>query len=301
MTPQDPKTRAKELADAHWEYVEGILKTHDISGTFIKVAKHHYLTAAVHFHGHGVEDERNRLFYPRIGSPLTPEEIADIAAITPSGCQNKECKHWDLPAPCNCTLHGMAGSATCKFYADPDDVAALKAVMSIPSAVVKDGADNCANYDPKTCVDCYHCDSYERDGLRYEDEDRLTLDLTPIATPGPLFDLVQHLHRQRAFSLNTFGPGNRTAGVLDHIRKELKEIEADPADLFEWVDLVLLSLDGAWRAGHTPEAIAAGIEAKQTRNEGRVWPDWRTADPDKAIEHDRTGETSSPLTATLGQ
>jgi hypothetical protein len=103
-------------------------------------------------------------------------------------------------------------------------------------------------------------------------------------------DLVQHLHRQRAFSLKTFGPGNRTKGVIDHITKELKEIEADPSDLYEWVDLVLLALDGAWRAGHPPEAIANAISDKQTRNEARKWPDWRTADPDKAIEHDRSGE-----------
>lgn len=92
------------------------------------------------------------------------------------------------------------------------------------------------------------------------------------------FDLVKHLFRQRAFSLKTFGPGARTKGVLDHIRKELIEIEADPSDLGEWVDLILLALDGAWRAGFTPEEIAQGLDAKQTRNEARDWPDWRTAD-----------------------
>ncbi len=104
------------------------------------------------------------------------------------------------------------------------------------------------------------------------------------------FDLVEHLYRQRTFSEQTFGPGARTKGVIDHIRKELIEIEAAPRDLKEWTDVILLALDGAWRAGHSPEAIAAGILMIQTRNERRTWPDWRTADPDKAIEHDRTGE-----------
>lgn len=33
-------------------------------------------------------------------------------------------------------------------------------------------------------------------------------------------DLEQHLLRQRAFSRATFGPGARTQGVLDYIRKE---------------------------------------------------------------------------------
>lgn len=99
------------------------------------------------------------------------------------------------------------------------------------------------------------------------------------------FNLVSHLHRQREFSLRTFGPGARTAGVLDHIRKELAEIEAKPRDLTEWADVVLLALDGAWRAGHSPEDIALVIAEKQARNEARAWPDWRTAAPGKAIEH----------------
>jgi hypothetical protein len=38
-------------------------------------------------------------------------------------------------------------------------------------------------------------------------------------------DLVKHRGRQIEFSLHTFGPGQRTAGVLEHIRKELTEIE----------------------------------------------------------------------------
>src|SRR6185369_7439226 len=100
-------------------------------------------------------------------------------------------------------------------------------------------------------------------------------------------NLIEHLDRQIKFSLNAFGPGFRTKGLLDHIRKELKEIEAEPFDLEEWVDLILLSLDGAWRSGHTPEQIVAGIVAKLAKNEGRAWPDSRTADPDKAIEHIR--------------
>ncbi len=40
------------------------------------------------------------------------------------------------------------------------------------------------------------------------------------------FDL--HLERQRRFSERTFGPGSRAAGVIDHIRKELREIEEAP-------------------------------------------------------------------------
>jgi hypothetical protein len=107
---------------------------------------------------------------------------------------------------------------------------------------------------------------------------------------GQPWDLIAHLYRQRAFSEQSFGPGVRTAGVCDHIRKELMEVEAKPHDLSEWVDVILLALDGAWRAGYLPGEIVAAIDAKQTKNENRKWPDWRTADPNKAIEHDRTAD-----------
>ena len=102
------------------------------------------------------------------------------------------------------------------------------------------------------------------------------------------FDFESHLQRQRGWSEKTFGPGNRTAGVVDHIRRELAEIEAKPHDLSEWIDVVILGLDGAWRAGFTPQQIIAALVAKQTKNESRSWPDWRTAPPDKAIEHERS-------------
>jgi hypothetical protein len=101
------------------------------------------------------------------------------------------------------------------------------------------------------------------------------------------FDLIKHLERQRRFSATTFGPGARTKGVCDHIRKELVEIEKEPNDLEEWVDVILLALDGAWRAGHEPEEIARAVAAKQTKNEARDWPDWRTQPADRAIEHVR--------------
>jgi hypothetical protein len=120
---------------------------------------------------------------------------------------------------------------------------------------------------------------------------RLTAEPTNVE---PRFDLVAHLERQRAFSLKTFGPGARTKGVTDHIAKELDEIRADPSDISEWVDVIILGFDGAWRAGWEPKDIVAAIVAKQTKNEARVWPDWRTADPDKAIEHDRTKDAPTP-------
>ena len=111
-------------------------------------------------------------------------------------------------------------------------------------------------------------------------------------------DLQQHLLRQMAFSRATFGPGERRAGVCDHIRKELVEVEAeqtagDAAD--EWVDVVILALDGLTRAlqaagykpRHAADEAAHRILIKQDRNELRDWPDWRTQPQDRAIEHVR--------------
>lgn len=109
----------------------------------------------------------------------------------------------------------------------------------------------------------------------------------------PWRGLVEHLEHQRAWSIQTFGPEQRVAGVLDHIRKELKEIEADPSDVSEWVDVLILAFDGAWRAGWEPREIVQAIQDKQAKNEARSWPDWRTADPNKAIEHDRSKDLAS--------
>lgn len=125
--------------------------------------------------------------------------------------------------------------------------------------------------------------------------DDLTLDyFHPVRQQPEKFDLIHHLRRQRQFSAKTFGPGSRSAGVIDHIRKELSEIEANPGDITEWVDVILLALDGAWRAGFEPEQIAQAIAAKQARNEARQWPDWRTADPGKAIEHIKEESSAAP-------
>lgn len=107
------------------------------------------------------------------------------------------------------------------------------------------------------------------------------------------YDLVAHLDRQRAFSAKAFGPGARVEGISDHIKKELAEVAEAPEDLSEWIDIVLLGLDGAWRAGHSSMAIAEGLADKLVKNERRQWPDWRTADRNKAIEHNREIESNA--------
>jgi hypothetical protein len=103
---------------------------------------------------------------------------------------------------------------------------------------------------------------------------------------------ADHIAHQREWSTETFGPDYH--GVIDHIRKELAEVEESDGDLSEWVDVIILAFDGAWRSGAAPQEIIDAIKAKQVRNEARTWPDWRTRSADFAIEHVRDAKEPPP-------
>lgn len=104
------------------------------------------------------------------------------------------------------------------------------------------------------------------------------------------FSLVDFINQQKAFSSQTYGPGTRTEGVLQHIRKELNEIEVDPFDLEEWIDVLLLTFDATWRHGYTAEQVVSTLLAKLEKNINRTWPDWRSVPEGQAIEHVRSDE-----------
>ena len=92
---------------------------------------------------------------------------------------------------------------------------------------------------------------------------------------------------QGEWSRDTFGPGFRS-GVFRHIEEEVKEAEEHPEDVTEWADLLILTFDGALRAGHQPADILRAYHAKMMKNKARTWPDWRGLPTDKPINHDRT-------------
>ncbi len=92
------------------------------------------------------------------------------------------------------------------------------------------------------------------------------------------------LRRLRLWSAETFG-GQRPVGILDHLRKEVEEIAEDPTDVNEWVDAILLALDGAMSTGHTPKEVIRAVHEKMTVNEKRDWPAPDPANADKAVEH----------------
>lgn len=102
------------------------------------------------------------------------------------------------------------------------------------------------------------------------------------------FDLIRYIACQRDWSERTFGHSARTNGITRHIEKELDEIRQSPHDLSEWIDVVILALDGAWRAGYAPQQIAEEMERKQQVNFKRSWPPAVDCDPDQPSEHVRS-------------
>jgi hypothetical protein len=195
-------------------------------------------------------------------------------------------------------LHGGENGVTLLMYEAHKALSKLRApVAGEPFMYGIMGPDGKAHFEE-------FCVSGDRDELQAEVVDHLNRDnpedgpytvvaLFRDAAPqasAEAFDFVTHLARQAEFSARTFGPGARVAGVCDHIRKELIEVETSGGDLKEWVDVIILGLDGAWGSGATPQEIIAAIVAKQAKNEARTWPDWRTVDPTKAIEHERGGQ-----------
>ena len=87
-----------------------------------------------------------------------------------------------------------------------------------------------------------------------------------------------------AWSYTVHGPGKSTDRVLNHIQKELDEIRQDPDDLTEWIDVIILALNGASRRGFTPEQIEQELHSKLAKNKARQWPDYTTVPTNQPLE-----------------
>ena len=96
------------------------------------------------------------------------------------------------------------------------------------------------------------------------------------------------VERHRKWSYETFGGGRQTLGLTRHIEKELEEIRAKPDDLSEWIDVMVLALDGYLRHGGTVEALMRDLQAKQDTNFARRWPP--ATDENTPSEHSRSPE-----------
>ena len=108
----------------------------------------------------------------------------------------------------------------------------------------------------------------------------------PPTTPSAIFDLACFFNEKAAWSRGEFG--EEYEGVLDHMAKEFKEVTEKPFDLEEWVDIVLLAMDGACRhAGATGSEFVVALVAKQQKNRARRW---LKSHEDGVMEHDRSEE-----------
>lgn len=107
------------------------------------------------------------------------------------------------------------------------------------------------------------------------------------------YSAVSYIREHADWSFRTFGPstGHDTERVCRHIEKELLEIRDNPLDCEEWVDVIILAIDGALRSGHAPIVIANTLRWKQKKNMERAWN--IPADPRTPIEHHRMEERES--------
>ena len=125
------------------------------------------------------------------------------------------------------------------------------------------------------------------------------------------------LEKMIAWSRKTFGPGTRAEMIYDHLQKEMKELKLAQESkrseeiIGEYVDIAMIAIDGIWRMleydpieqheryladPDNPDlntnyelahSIMHRLNAKLAVNKQREWPDWRTVDANKAIEHIR--------------
>lgn len=101
-------------------------------------------------------------------------------------------------------------------------------------------------------------------------------------------ELEEYTLRQRKWSERVFNPGKRTIGITEHIKKEIDEIRADPNDYKEWIDIIILAIDGYWRAGGDPAKLMQNLRDKQRINFARKWPPNNSEDI--PVLHDKSSE-----------
>src|SRR6476659_4947519 len=92
----------------------------------------------------------------------------------------------------------------------------------------------------------------------------------------------QSYKKANDWQIKTFGPYYSPKSIIDHIRKELIEIEEEPFILEEWIDLMFLAFAGASRLVkyHSPKlssedtvsVVRSAFDSKLKKNKARTWP-----------------------------
>lgn len=59
MLNKDYVQISKDLAEAHWEYIKGVLLAHKVSPEIVNLCAFHYKAAFIHGWKHAKEDQEN--------------------------------------------------------------------------------------------------------------------------------------------------------------------------------------------------------------------------------------------------
>lgn len=88
------------------------------------------------------------------------------------------------------------------------------------------------------------------------------------------------------WSQRTFGTDDQRgpAGPLAHLAKEAEEARANPSDVSEYADCLLLVIDAARRAGFDIDALLSAASDKLQINRARKWG---PPNADGSVEHVR--------------
>lgn len=92
---------------------------------------------------------------------------------------------------------------------------------------------------------------------------------------------------QAEWSQATFGSDKERGpvGPLKHLEKEAREAAANPSDISEHADCLILILDASRRAGFTILDVVRAATEKMIQNKARTWPKATAAD--MPVEHVR--------------
>lgn len=85
-------------------------------------------------------------------------------------------------------------------------------------------------------------------------------------------DIEAFLNDKNEWSIKTFGGGERTEGIIEHIKSGLVEVQETPRDVYGWVDIIFLAMDGAYRNGFEAQDLIYAMEKKHEINRSRSWP-----------------------------
>lgn len=88
--------------------------------------------------------------------------------------------------------------------------------------------------------------------------------------PATVLDFEKMENDRLAWSKETF-PDSTTQSALEHLKDEIKEIEAEPTNPVEYADALALIMEAAGRSGISARQVLIAYRDKMEINKGRKW------------------------------